>query len=79
MGAERLSGLLINAIVPVLCLYNRNLGRMYQSCRISRIPAQLPGENNRVTRLWKSFGIPVKDGISSQAILQLIKILGLGK
>lgn len=71
VGAERLSGMLINAVVPVLCLYNLNLGRLKELFQISHIPAQLPCENNRVIRLWKRLGIPVNDGFSSQAILQL--------
>jgi hypothetical protein len=79
VGAERLSGLLINAIVPVLYLYNLHSGRLDELSKISSIPAQLPCENNRVIRVWKRLGIPVNDGFSSQAILQLTKKLGLIK
>ena len=79
VGPERLSGLLINAVVPVLCTYMRDQGRIINLLEISDIPARLPFENNRVIRTWKSLGIPVRDGFSSQAILQLTKKLGLIK
>jgi hypothetical protein len=79
VGGERLSGLLINAIVPVLYLYNLHSGRLEELSQISQIPAKLPCENNRVIRVWKRLGIPVNDGFSSQAILQLTKKLGLIK
>lgn len=71
VGPERLAGLLINAVVPVLCTYMLDQGRIFNFLEISNIPARLPFENNRMIRDWKSLGIPVKNGISSQAILQL--------
>ena len=71
VGPERLSGLLINAVVPVLCTYMLDQGRIFNFLEISNIPARLPFENNRLIRAWKCRGIPVADGISSQAILQL--------
>jgi hypothetical protein len=77
VGPERLSGLLINAVVPVLCTYMRDR-KMYENLlEISHIPAHLPVENNQVVRVWKSLGIPVSDGFASQALLQLTKKLGL--
>jgi hypothetical protein len=77
VGKERLSGLLINAVIPVLCAYMRDRGRSVSLLEISQIPAGLPFENNRVIRIWKRLGIPVNDGFASQAILQLTKKLGL--
>jgi hypothetical protein len=71
VGQERLSGLLINAVVPVLYTYMRDHGRRIDLFEISNIPARLPFENNRVVRVWKSLGFPIEDGFSSQAILQL--------
>jgi hypothetical protein len=71
VGPERISGLLINAVVPVLCTYLRDRGNMANLLEIYDIPVRLPFENNRVIRVWKSLGIPVRDGFSSQAILQL--------
>ncbi|MCK4855959.1 MAG: DUF2851 family protein, partial [Bacteroidales bacterium] len=71
VGQERVAGLLINAVVPVLCTYMLDQGRIFNFLEISNIPARLPFENNRLIRAWKCRGIPVADGISSQAILQL--------
>ena len=79
IGPEKLSGLLINAVVPVLCAYMHEQGRRVNFLEISQIPVHLPVENNRVIRAWKRLGIPVRDGFSSQAILQLTKKLGLIK
>jgi hypothetical protein len=77
VGPERLSGLLINAVVPVLCTYMRNRGMYENLLEISHIPAYLPVENNQVVRVWRSLGMPVSDGFASQALLQLTKKLGL--
>jgi hypothetical protein len=77
VGKERLSGLLINAVVPILCAYWQDQGRSVDLLEISHIPARLPVENNRVIRVWRRLGIPLRDGLSSQAILQLTKKLGL--
>jgi hypothetical protein len=77
VGKERLSGLLINAVVPVLCAYMQERGENVKLLDISHIPANLPIENNRVIRIWKQLGVPIRDGFSSQAILQLTKKLGL--
>jgi len=71
VGPERLAGLLINAVVPVLCTFMLDQGRIFNFLEISNIPVQLPTENNWVVRAWKSLGFPVNDGFSSQAILQL--------
>lgn len=79
VGPERVAGLLINAVVPVLCTYMLDQGRIFNFLEISNIPAGLPFENNRLIRAWKSLGIPAKDGLSTQAILQITKKLGLIK
>jgi len=71
VGPERLAGLLINAVVPVLCTYMLDQGKSFNFLEISNIPAHLPYENNRLVRAWIYRGIPVADGISSQAILHL--------
>lgn len=79
VGKERLSGLLINAVVPVLCAYLQEQGKIFHLIEISNIPSRIPSENNQVIRAWKSLGIPVRDGFSSQAIMQLTKKLGFIK
>jgi hypothetical protein len=77
VGKERLSGLLINAVVPVLSAYMQEKGRSLDQLEISHIPKRLPVENNRVIRVWKNIGILATDSFTSQAILQLTKKLGL--
>ena len=77
VGPERLSGLLINAVVPVLCTYMRDQGMSEHLLEISHIPAHLPVENNQVVRVWRSLGMPANNGFTSQALLQLTKKLGL--
>jgi hypothetical protein len=79
MGKDRLSGLLINAVVPVLSAFMHEQERTSNLRDVSYIPLRLPVENNRIIRIWRSFGIPVRDGLSSQAILQLTKRLDLLK
>jgi len=79
VGPERLSCLLINAIVPVLSAYMSEHGLMVNLLDISNIPVYLPAENNSVVRAWRRLGIPVRDSFTSQAVLQLTKKLGFIK
>jgi hypothetical protein len=71
VGPDRRAGLLINAVVPVLCTHMLDQRKSLNFLEISHIPARLPFEKNRLSRAWKCRGIPVEDGISSQAILQI--------
>ncbi len=79
VGPEKLSRLVINAIVPVLCAYMSEQGRMANLLEISNISFRLPAENNSVVRAWRSLGFPVRDSFSSQAVMQLTKKLGFIK
>ena len=79
VGPEKLSCLVINAIIPVLCAYMSEQGRMVNLLEISNISFRLPAENNSVVRAWKGLGIPIRDSFSSQALLQLTKKLGFIK
>ena len=71
MGKGRLTGLLINAILPVLFAGHRLLGKPGNAPDIPDILVRIPPEDNRVIRMWKSLGREVPDGFSSQALLQL--------
>jgi len=79
VGPEKLSSLVINAIVPVLCAYMSEQGCMANLLEISNISFRLPAENNSVVRAWKGLGFPIRDSFSSQALLQLTKKLGFIK
>ncbi len=79
VGPEKLSCLVINAIIPVLCAYMSEQGRMVNLLEISNISFRLPAENNSVVRVWRSLGFPVRDSFSSQAVMQLTKKLGFIK
>lgn len=63
-------GTLINGIAPILFLRAelRNQGFAHQ--QVLDWLAQLPPENNRITRLWKNSGIPMRNALDSQAALE---------
>ena len=70
-GRDRLAGLFINAVLPVLYAENMIRGDARRADELRGMLARVPPENNRTIRMWKSLGIAVPDGFTSQALLQL--------
>ena len=71
MGKDRLHGLLVNAVLPVLFARSCFLEKSFHAPDIPEILRSFPPEDNRIIRMWKSLGIDVPDLFSSQALLQL--------
>ena len=79
IGQNRLIGLLINAILPVLFAYRKldskrvDMPGMDPGQDLADVLHRIPAEDNRIIRMWKGLGLDVPDGFSSQALLQLTK------
>jgi hypothetical protein len=70
-GKDRMTGLFINAVLPVLFAESMIRGDPFRAQELSGLLTRIPPENNRIIRMWKSLGMAVPDGFSSQALLQL--------
>ncbi len=79
IGKNRLNGLFVNAILPVILAEKRIRGDIAGMAGLEDILRRIPAEDNRIIRMWKSLGREVPDIFSSQALLQLTKKLGLIK
>ncbi len=73
MGLERRNGLFINAILPVLFAESLIRAKAHRVQELPKLLLRIPPEDNRIIRIWKSLGMIVPDGFSSQALLQLTK------
>ncbi len=71
IGRDRMAGLFMNAILPFLHASARMRGVPALKPDIPGILARIPPEDNRIIRTWRSLGIVVPDGFTSQALLQL--------
>ncbi len=76
-GRERLTGLFINAVLPVLFAECMILGNTRRARELKETLVRVPAEDNRVIRAWKNLGIDVPDGFTSQALLQLAERRGI--
>lgn len=62
--------LIINTIIPLKFLYAKSQGRDISE-EIFEMISDLPSENNSIIKGFKSLNVPVKNGMQSQAMLQL--------
>jgi len=71
IGKNRMTGLFINAFLPVLFAFQRLDGKSVPGLEIPDIMCRIPAEDNRIIRMWRSLGREVPDIFYSQALLQL--------
>lgn len=70
-GKTARNGVIINTVIPTLFYYGLQKKRPEYQERAMDFLEQLAPENNRIIRIWKEAGQPVKNAAESQAILQL--------
>lgn len=70
-GASFVDLLLINAWVPLLFVYGQQHDNQGCKDRAVELLRQLPGEQNRIVKLWQKGGMEVKDAARSQALIEL--------
>lgn len=70
-GTVSWHNLLINVVAPFLFLYGQKRQEPAQEERALDLLSALPAEQNRITRLYQQFKVPVSNALDSQACLQL--------
>lgn len=71
VGQQMLLHLMINVVVPILFAYGQEKGNTQQKERVLHWLYQLAPEQNKITRYWKSTGIPNRSALDTQSLLEL--------
>lgn len=72
-GYDSLTGLIINAVIPVAFAYADYKGDFELKETIVVMMEQLPPENNRIIRNWNDTGVKVESAADTQALIQLYR------
>lgn len=70
LGKSLINTIIINAWIPLLYEYGVAHGAEMYKERAFNLLQQLPPEDNRITRLWKSAGIKIGNAAESQSVIQ---------
>lgn len=70
LGKSLINTIIINAWIPLLYEYGVAHGTEMYKERAFNLLQQLPPEDNRITRLWKSAGIKIGNAAESQSVIQ---------
>ncbi len=71
LGQATVDVLIINAIVPILFVYGKEIGNPIYVDRALFILESLKSEKNRIVNGWKEIGIQLKSAYHSQSLLHL--------
>lgn len=71
VGQQMLLHLMINVVVPILFAYGQEKGNTQQKEKVLHWLYQLAPEQNKITRYWKSTGIPNRSALDTQSLLEL--------
>lgn len=71
VGEQMLLHLMINVVIPVLFAYGHKKGNTQQKEKLLHWLYQLAPEQNKITRYWKSAGIPNHSALDTQSLLEL--------
>jgi len=72
-GKTAISSIIINAIVPILVTYGKQIGNQELVDRAVDWLTEVPAEDNKITRRWTALGIANASSFDSQGLLQLSK------
>lgn len=70
MGKDAVNLLIINAAVPLLVAYSRQKQQPEFLDKALNWLSEIPAENNRITREWKTLGMKVKTAADSQSLIE---------
>jgi Protein of unknown function (DUF2851) len=70
LGESSKQNLLINTVVPLLVAYSRANDDVRLMERATEILQHIPAEKNKITKLWTSLGLSVKNSFDSQALIE---------
>ncbi|MCR5473247.1 MAG: DUF2851 family protein [Prevotella sp.] len=71
LSVERLNLIVINAVVPMLFAYGREMSKEVYCDRAFDIIEQCKAETNAITKHWEQYGIKTDTAGDSQALIQL--------
>jgi hypothetical protein len=71
LGISSIENLIINAVAPLLVAYGKEKDETIYVDRAVGLLQQLPGERNKITRLWDHLGLKIKTAFDSQAGIEL--------
>ncbi len=71
MGKSSIENLIINTVTPLLISYGLRRDQQQYVDQALNLLQQLPPEKNKITQLYKSLNLPVKNAFDSQAYIQL--------
>ncbi len=71
LGELSVQNILINTVVPLLVAYGKYKDEQRFIDKGVEILQQLPGEQNKITRLWADLGLHVKTAFDSQSLIEL--------
>jgi len=71
VGQQMMLHLMINVVVPFLFAYGHEKGNNMYKEKVIHWLYQLEPEQNKITRYWKSTGIPNTSALHTQALLEL--------
>lgn len=71
LGRESQHNILINSIVPTMVAYAEARGEPGHTQRAVGLLEAMPPENNKITRLWQTVGLPIETAFDSQAGIEL--------
>lgn len=73
MGKQTINVILINAVVPTLFAYGRQIGDELLCEKAYSWLEKITAEDNKYTRIWKNHGVEIENAFDSQALIQLSK------
>jgi hypothetical protein len=73
LGNEAVNSVIINAVIPMLFLWQKYYNPNYDPETILDFLKSLKPENNRITREWERLDVVAKNSYESQAIINLKK------
>lgn len=71
LGELSVQNILINTVVPLLVVYGKYKDEQQLVEKGVQILQQLPGEHNKITRLWQALGLHVRTAFDSQSLIGL--------
>jgi len=71
VGEQQFQKLLINVVIPFRLAWSKLYPESCQAEEVLETLAEIPAENNKIIRLWKSKGIKAKNALQSQALIEL--------
>ena len=71
MGKSSVENIIINTVVPLLVAYGHVHDEQIYIDRALDLMQNLPAENNRIIRQWKSLGFNIQNGFDSQAVIEI--------